>query len=887
MAVSLLSLLSLLECIDQSTGDFSAPFSDTMESPISPGIRISAWTFPWDASSFTTLKDWKDGLDEISPYWYYALENGTVIPSHNDTANRDFIIHCRSMGMAIVPMISNNHDTNVVSSLINNPEIQQTHIQELLNVTIVNGFEGVDINYENIPTSMKDGYSEFIHNLSAAFHSKGKIIRVSVFPKVSDDEDREGPGGYDYRKIGQYADSVRVMAYNLHWSSSVRAGPITSYDWVGTVINYSVDAIPLEKISLGIPLFGYDWIVDRSGRTLEIAENRSFTYISSLLREPGMERRWNGTSRTPYISYEDSRGRLHSIHYNDAESLLHELLLVRDFGISRISLWRIGGEDPLVREYLDIVSDRGLSNIPPYVNIGYDQKEMKGTPLRLGPVRAYDIDGVLSDIRWDVGDGGYSTLLEPEVVYRKGGIYNAFLNITDNMGCTISRHKTVTVSPAPVFEFTGEPRVGYELSFDGSGSFDLFEIVSYSWKMGDGTYLYHAGPRINHTYSRPGNFTVILTVIDSRGYTDTYSMTISVPDEEAPLVDGGPDLVVWEDTDVTFDGRGSSDNSGSVELRWEFPDGSVKDGYVVKHVFSEPGSYIVNVIGTDSSGRTSKDVVHVLVKDKTPPEILVKHPKRIILGGEISMDASLSRDNVGIENITWKLPSGELRYDEMKIGFLPLSAGRYHFTVDILDMEGNWNSTTFWVDVIDNEPPVFDVMIDPAPARWNDTYLSLLENVTLPFDPSSVDLFLVVNVTYRFLITELKDASGTGYMNWTFGDGAEANGDSVYHNWSLPGEYLLNLNVDDIYGNRLSKQWHIIVIPTVNFTIIPHQTYETVYINQTPEKEPEERRYIPIILGISSITAVILILTALLLYEVRTAFKVVKRRIDDRRDMKR
>ncbi|HHD15609.1 MAG TPA: PKD domain-containing protein, partial [Euryarchaeota archaeon] len=289
----------------------------------------------------------------------------------------------------------------------------------------------------------------------------------------------------------------------------------------------------------------------------------------------------------------------------------------------------------------------------------------------------------------------------------------------------------------------------------------------------------------------------------------------------------------------------------------------------------------------DSSGRTSKDVVHVLVKDKTPPEILVKHPKRIILGGEISMDASLSRDNVGIENITWKLPSGELRYDEMKIGFLPLSAGRYHFTVDILDMEGNWNSTTFWVDVIDNEPPVFDVMIDPAPARWNDTYLSLLENVTLPFDPSSVDLFLVVNVTYRFLITELKDASGTGYMNWTFGDGAEANGDSVYHNWSLPGEYLLNLNVDDIYGNRLSKQWHIIVIPTVNFTIIPHQTYETVYINQTPEKEPEERRYIPIILGISSITAVILILTALLLYEVRTAFKVVKRRIDDRRDMKR
>jgi len=217
-------------------------------------LIVSGWTFPWDNSSWTSLKEWTSELDEASPYWYYAMENGTVENSHERTEDLEYIIHCRSNGMKIIPMISNNHDVNIVSNIITNNSVRDIHIQELLNVAIVNGWDGIDINYENIPSALKDEYSNFIYELSIAFHVRNKLVYVSVFPKVSDNEIREGPGAYDYRAIGEYADCVRVMAYNLHWSSAPMSGPITSYNWVKTVMDYSVDAIPTDKISLGIPL---------------------------------------------------------------------------------------------------------------------------------------------------------------------------------------------------------------------------------------------------------------------------------------------------------------------------------------------------------------------------------------------------------------------------------------------------------------------------------------------------------------------------------------------------------------------------------------------------------------------------------------------------------
>lgn len=54
---------------------------------------------------------------------------------------------------------------------------------------------------------------------------------------------------------------------------------------------------------------------------------------------------------------------------------------------------------------------------------------------------------------------------------------------------------------------------------------------------------------------------------------------------------------------VTMDGRSSSDPDGSVvSYIWEFDDGTILEGPVVSHRYTEPGSYMVTLTVVDDEG---------------------------------------------------------------------------------------------------------------------------------------------------------------------------------------------------------------------------------------------------------------------------------------------
>ena len=77
--------------------------------------------------------------------------------------------------------------------------------------------------------------------------------------------------------------------------------------------------------------------------------------------------------------------------------------------------------------------------------------------------------------------------------------------------------------------------VGAEIVFDASESVDPDgTIVKYVWDFGDGRKLETDSPVVTHTYSAPGTYTVVLTVVDDDGLRSTASTEVTVePAEEA------------------------------------------------------------------------------------------------------------------------------------------------------------------------------------------------------------------------------------------------------------------------------------------------------------------------------------------------------------------
>jgi gliding motility-associated-like protein len=127
-----------------------------------------------------------------------------------------------------------------------------------------------------------------------------------------------------------------------------------------------------------------------------------------------------------------------------------------------------------------------------------------------------------------------------------GGVYS--LEVIDDNGCTFS--DTVIISQTgPVAAFSSDPstgaQTGVNISFTDASTGNP---VSWLWNFGDNTNA--STQNTSHSYSNQGELTVLLTVTDAAGCTDTISRkyqisnSVAVPNSFTPNGDGFNDFFV-------------------------------------------------------------------------------------------------------------------------------------------------------------------------------------------------------------------------------------------------------------------------------------------------------------------------------------------------------
>ncbi|GAB6194012.1 PKD domain-containing protein [Desulfocastanea catecholica] len=136
---------------------------------------------------------------------------------------------------------------------------------------------------------------------------------------------------------------------------------------------------------------------------------------------------------------------------------------------------------------------------------------------------------------WTFGDGDQATGETTSHSFTTAGTYETTLTVEDFKGLTNSIKTpiiiTSTVAPneKPTAVISSNLPGGdapVTITFDGSKSSDTDgSITQYSWNFGDDATGF--GPKVEHTYTAEGTYTVVLTVTDDKGETATATSQIA------------------------------------------------------------------------------------------------------------------------------------------------------------------------------------------------------------------------------------------------------------------------------------------------------------------------------------------------------------------------
>ena len=153
-----------------------------------------------------------------------------------------------------------------------------------------------------------------------------------------------------------------------------------------------------------------------------------------------------------------------------------------------------------------------------------------------------DEDGSVVSWSWDFGDGDTSSRREPDHRFSDSGVHHVTLTVEDDDGNQDSVTLPVTVvNMPPTAGFSASTvsvEVGEEVRFTDGSSDPEGGDLGYSWDFGDGSSSSLLNP--SHEYGEAGEYTVVLTVSDGEGASDSASVAVRVEEEAPRRIPGFP-----------------------------------------------------------------------------------------------------------------------------------------------------------------------------------------------------------------------------------------------------------------------------------------------------------------------------------------------------------
>ncbi len=274
------------------------------------------------------------GINVVSPTWFSIVDNeGNIL----DKGNAEYVRKYKDIGYEIWPLINNDFDPDLTHELLEKSSMREKLIVDILKIYNQYGFQGINIDFENVHLKTKDLLTQFVRELYPIFREAGMIVSMDVTGMSTSEN---WSLSYDRARLSKVVDYMMLMAYDQHWASSPTAGSVAQYSWVEKSIQGVLNFIPNEKLVLGMPLYTRLWL-EKDGKVSSQA--LSMETANKFIRENKIDVIWDESSLQYYGEIEKDN-TLYKIWLEDARSLEMKASLIHKYDLAGAATWRKGFE---------------------------------------------------------------------------------------------------------------------------------------------------------------------------------------------------------------------------------------------------------------------------------------------------------------------------------------------------------------------------------------------------------------------------------------------------------------------------------------------------------------------------------------------------------------
>lgn len=274
------------------------------------------------------------GVNVIAPTWYSVTDESGNMSSY---ASADFVSKMHQRGIDVWALVS-DFDTNVDFAQLYSSKAARTNmVNKLVGEAKSYGFDGINLDYENIKSAYAKDYLQFVRELSVVCERNGIVLSTDNYKPEAYNR------CYNLKEQSKFVDYVIVMAYDEHYAGT-DAGSVASLPFVKEAVEDTVQLVGKKHVIAGIPFYTRIWTTTDGNTTSRAVGMQA---AIDQLNSDGQVALWNDDCGQYVASYTVGSST-RQIWFEEEKSIEAKMQVIQQENTAGVACWKLGLEKSTV-----------------------------------------------------------------------------------------------------------------------------------------------------------------------------------------------------------------------------------------------------------------------------------------------------------------------------------------------------------------------------------------------------------------------------------------------------------------------------------------------------------------------------------------------------------